>query len=441
MNQRSFYHLTRTDRDKIAEGIAADVALKDIAALIGKDPTAVSREVKRYRSYEGLSKPHTNAICAKFTDCTLHNLCSARCEKKRCATCASHACKKYCDEYEQKTCKRLSRWPHVCNGCPPPAQRRCPLIRYKYYPSIADAKAIKERSESRKGIVLDASELIALDRQIAPLLRINKMSVEAAWKACLKEGNPLPVAPSTLRRYIDQSRSDLIRLDLLSAPSRKVRKRRVKRVSRHADDGRSFADFEKLAQEDKDATWEMDTVQGSKRDACRLLTLCHRDTNFLFIFKIEHGSSECVTGILDYLEEVCYDAGIDFATVFPILLTDNGSEMSDTSGMEMTSRDEGDGARCLLYYCDPYSSWQKPHVECAHTLIRRVLPKGVSFESLTHADVALLCSHINSYPRAGDATPFEQIGVTVPKKMLDELGIKEIRATEVMLRPELLDTL
>ena len=67
--------------------------------------------------------------------------------------------------------------------------------------------------------------------------------------------------------------------------------------------------------------------------------------------------------------------------------------------------------RLRVYYCDPYCSWQKPRVENAHTLLRRVLPKGTSFDGLTQADVDLICSHINSYPRAelGWRSPFEML--------------------------------
>ena len=433
--RRSFYHLTRGERDVILEGIATNTPLSDIAASLGKNPTSISREVKNYRSYEGSGNPSTPTLCTHWEKCEVRNLCTSPCEKRKCRSCTRYSCAALCTNFEQKACARTTRWPHVCNGCLTATQRRCRLVKWRYYPSIATVKADKQRSQSRQGISFNATELVTLDEKITPLIRENKLSVEAALKVC----KDINVSPSTLRRWIDSGNTSVIRLDLLSAPSRKVRKKRQVIKSRHTDDGRSFDDFERLSKDIKKQAWEIDTVQGAKRDTCRLMTLCHRDSNFLFIFKIAQNTQECVVGILDYLDVLCFDAGHEFSEIFSVLLADNGAEFGDSEGIEESCVTDGD-KRCSLYYCDPYSSWQKPYVESAHTFIRRVLPKGVSFESLTHKQVAKLCSHINSYPRASkDKTPFEQILEVVPPHLLSELGIESILPMEVALRQDLLD--
>jgi len=43
-----------------------------------------------------------------------------------------------------------------------------------------------------------------------------------------------------------------------------------------------------------------------------------------------------------------------------------------------------------VYYCNPSSPFQKPTVENNHEFIRRVLPKGSSFDDLTQADINLM---------------------------------------------------
>jgi len=59
-----------------------------------------------------------------------------------------------------------------------------------------------------------------------------------------------------------------------------------------------------------------------------------------------------------------------------------------------------DGDRITsVYYCNPSSPFQKPTVENNHEFIRRVLPKGSSFDDLTQADINLMMEHINSYTR------------------------------------------
>lgn len=52
-----------------------------------------------------------------------------------------------------------------------------------------------------------------------------------------------------------------------------------------------------------------------------------------------------------------------------------------------------------MFYCDPQRSDQKGGCEVTHEMIRRVLPKGTSFDALSQEDISLMMSHINSYNR------------------------------------------
>lgn len=133
---------------------------------------------------------------------------------------------------------------------------------------------------------------------------------------------------------------------------------------------------------------------------------------------------------------------------FTIMLTDRGSEMGDfrrleTSAFPIEAPVEGGYVwqRCRVFYCDPYSSWQKPHVEEAHTLIRRILPKGTRFDDLCQKDINLMCSHINSYSREklGGATPFEAAPPGFSDKLIRALGMRSVDPDEVTLRPTLLN--
>jgi len=83
--------------------------------------------------------------------------------------------------------------------------------------------------------------------------------------------------------------------------------------------------------------------------------------------------------------------------LFKVILTDNGVEFKDPLSLEHTSNG---CQRTRIFYCDPQASWQKPHIEKNHTLIRRILPKGKSFDYLTHEDIRLICCHINSFSAA-----------------------------------------
>ncbi len=65
-----------------------------------------------------------------------------------------------------------------------------------------------------------------------------------------------------------------------------------------------------------------------------------------------------VKAVFDYLE---ISLGLDvFQRLFPVILTDNGSEFKRVDDLELN----GDSSyRTHLYYCDPMASWQKGCIE------------------------------------------------------------------------------
>jgi len=126
-----------------------------------------------------------------------------------------------------------------------------------------------------------------------------------------------------------------------------------------------------------------------------------------------------------------------FQKLFPVILTDNGSEFKHTREMEYTA----DGKRrTRIYYCDPQASWQKPHIEKNHEYIRYVLPRGKTFNPYTQDDITVLMNHINSTRRSklNGMTPYELADSVEFRKLKDVLGLHAIPADEVNLTPRLL---
>jgi IS30 family transposase len=85
----------------------------------------------------------------------------------------------------------------------------------------------------------------------------------------------------------------------------------------------------------------------------------------------------------------------DFNKLFPVILTDNGSEFSNPKQIEY--REKIPRRRTNIFYCDAGSPYQKGACEVNYELIRRILPKGTSFDELTQKDVSLSMSYISSY--------------------------------------------
>jgi len=179
---------------------------------------------------------------------------------------------------------------------------------------------------------------------------------------------------------------------------------------------------------------EMDSVLG-RIGGKVLLTLMFKNCDFMLAFLRERNTSQSVIDVFNDLNSLLGTSC--FMSLFPALLADNGSEFSNPKAIEF----DGDGIRrTWLFYCDPYSSFQKPSVELNHEFIRKILPKGKSFDHLTQPDINLMMSHINSYSREklGDKSPFDVFGFIYGLDTLDKLGIFRVEPNDILLKPSLL---
>ena len=77
------------------------------------------------------------------------------------------------------------------------------------------------------------------------------------------------------------------------------------------------------------------------------------------------------------------------------------------------------------YFCDPYSSWQKPHVENAIRLVRRFIPKGADISKVPETKIARVARILNHKPRKslGYKTPYE---VMVEQNLFTKMPFEEI---------------
>lgn len=140
--------------------------------------------------------------------------------------------------------------------------------------------------------------------------------------------------------------------------------------------------------------WEMDCVVGKAGTKKTLLVLTERYSRFELIRLMPDKTMASVVNALDGIE---LDFGTDaFRSLFKSVTVDNGSEFSDAAGME---RSIDGGKRTSIYFCHPYSAYERGSNENANKLIRRHYPKGTSFERVTHKAVRKLQNWINHYPR------------------------------------------
>ena len=75
---------------------------------------------------------------------------------------------------------------------------------------------------------------------------------------------------------------------------------------------------------------------------------------------------------------------------------DNGSEFSDCKGMETSVFG---GQRTKMYYCHPYSSYERGSNENLNKMFQRLFPKGTNFDEVPDEEIIAAADWMNNYPR------------------------------------------
>ncbi|MEL7654875.1 MAG: IS30 family transposase [Bacillota bacterium] len=423
-------HLTEEERAFIAESLQAGITFKGIGKLLIKDPTTIAKEIKSNRVFQSASPFNTRIVnlCILRKGCQEAFICPPEDQGKHCSygCVMCRNCNELCRKFEKEVCASLNKAPYVCNGCR--KKTGCRLEKYYYRPVTAQRRYEERLSSSRQGVNLSEEDWIALDNYVTPLIRRGQPLSHIYRTA----GGSMPCSKSTLYRYVSSGILSVKNLDLRRVVRYRKRKKKPFPRNHSYRKGRTYLEFKALLSENSHLhVWEMDTVVG-RQGGKVLLTLFSRRTKLMLLFLLENKTGNEVWATFDYLEERC-GAGI-FHNTFQVILTDNGSEFMDPISLEHSTF--SDQCRTKLFYCDPYSPYQKGGIEKNHEYIRWVLPKGSSFDELTWYDVALLASHINAVARDSldGLTPYK---ASAPS-LLNHVDLMYIEPTEVNLTPSLL---
>ena len=143
--------------------------------------------------------------------------------------------------------------------------------------------------------------------------------------------------------------------------------------------------------------WEMDTVVGGQGKGTNcLLVLSERMTREEIIRKIKNKKSISVVEELDLLEKQLGTKG--FREKFKTITCDNGVEFLNQEGIEKGRRNK-QKKRTTLYYCHPFSSWERGTNENINKMIRRFIPKGESIDKYSKEEIQYIENWLNNYPR------------------------------------------
>ena len=428
-------HLTLSDRCIIERLLRYDYSFAEISTRLNRSPSTISREIRERRCFATREHEKEND-CVLYTNCIRKRVCSS--EPKyvcmgRCKFCTEKDCRTVCDHYTSRHCPELDKPPYVCSGCS--KEKNCKRDHAYYSAHRAQAAYEKQLKECRMGIRISPERLMEIGELIEPLVAkgqsINQILVNHREEIGLSE--------KTIYNYIDSNAFKVKNIDL---PKKVVyRQRRKKPVLTKMEyayrRGRTIEDFNSYLDEHPGiSVVEMDTVKSKRGSKKTILTMIFRNSNLMLGFLMEQGSKECVLSVFDLLTA---GLGLDtFRKLFPVILTDNGVEFKDP---DMLEHSETNAQRTRVFYCDPQASWQKPHIEKNHVLLRRIIPKGTSFAPLLDQDVNIMLCHINSVPREifDNKTPFELFQGKEEKKLLELLSLFPVAPDEVVLKPALLN--
>lgn len=204
------------------------------------------------------------------------------------------------------------------------------------------------------------------------------------------------ISKTTFYRYID----DGVFLTLTNKDlpvKRNKDKRKYDRVKpNRAPKGKSIEKrSEEIASRESFGNWEMDCVEGKKGTKKTLLVLTERKTRREIIRLLKDKTSASVVKAIDEIEKE-YGAS-SFRQIFRTITVDNGSEFQDYKGIESSALNKED--RTSVFFCHPYSSYERGSNENQNKMIRRHYPKGYDFSDVSPADIRKLEKWINNYPR------------------------------------------
>lgn len=383
--------MTLDERIDIQNGLANGMTFKDIAKRIGKDQTTVSKEVKL----------HAKEVSNGFTKI-------------------------------DQCCSGLMKAPFVCNGCRRRGTSSCQYKRRMYNAKIAQKEYEITLRESREGIPLSKEEFYRTEAIISGAVKAGQHIYHAI------QANALPVSKTTVYRHIGKGYYSIKKIDLPRAVKFKTRKSSASDYApKTVRVGRSYNDFLNYMTDNQGISHvEMDTVIGRPGGKV-IMTFQFVSVDFMFALLLENKTAAEAADKILSLKKKLFDLEMSFGKIFPVILTDNGGEFSRVSAFE----NDLNGCReSSLFFCDPNSPYQKPHVENNHELFRNIVPKGSSFDDFNQDTVNLIFSHVNAVKRLqfNGKSAYDMFTFAYSAELADALGISFVQPKNVVQSPALL---
>lgn len=257
----------------------------------------------------------------------------------------------------------------------------------EYLPCKADALARKRaKGQRRKASLKNPTIFLYVRRH----LREDRWSPETI-AGRLPHAHPGEhITKETIYRYIYTRRLQPKTIPPLSSYLPLARKKRRKlggrKVLRHGKIPFAVSIEQRpksILQRKRVGHWETDNVIGKQTDKTALSVTVERKILFTLLTKLSDRSAHTkrqalVTRLSRYPTKT--------------LTADNGRENSDHQAIARE-------LNLLMYFCHSYASWEKGTVENTNGRIRRLIPKGISIDTISEKTILAIEEKLNHTPR------------------------------------------
>ena len=428
-------HLTFQDRVMLEDLLNRGVTtFSTIAEVLKKDPSTLSKEVRKHQFFPQNRNSGAFKTCVKRQNCTKQHICKV-CKLKDTSRLCSHCsfCEDNCNDFDE-ICPKRKKAPYVCNGCKKVAI--CSFNRALYKANKAQKEYESTLKESRALTALNKPSTYTIDEIVSPALKKGQ-SIHHIYEA---NKDKINVSERTLYNMAHQEILSVSLSDLPRTVQRRIPKEyKYKNPKDKAIlEGRTYIDFINYHLDGDYEVLQSDTVIGSPSGKV-LLTLEFVTSKLLLAFLMKDKTIKSVSLVFYHIRSILCDLGISQKDLMPIILTDNGSEFNNPLVMECDSNGE---VLSKVFYCNPNAPFQKGNLENNHTNLRRILPKGTSFDNLAQEQINIAISHVNSLIRKSCMNmPSYDLFCKLHKdgkRILDAFGIRKIDPKNVTLKPGIL---
>lgn len=245
----NYKQLSKEDRNIIEHLLNEGKSFTEIGKAIKYDRTTISKEIKRNRYIK-------SAVFSPYNDTGI----------KRAIY----------------NCEELNKAPYCCNNCK--NKNYCSKYHLYYNAKIAQNHYETIMTESRKGIDITEDEINIINKDIVPLVKDKKQSVNQIF---INHPDILYFSKTTFYTYINNGVISLKNNDLPRKVKYKPRKKSSNKENKRNTAillNRTYEDYIiKVDKEPKSNIWQLDTVIVLNDDSKCLMTFLLVETNFMLI--------------------------------------------------------------------------------------------------------------------------------------------------------------